>query len=134
MDEYEEYGSGYEVVPPRFRRDGIRPAREEDAEGILYWSYPRQDVRVWQGRIRHGGVFVADEPEDEQNIRGYIYAEAEGEVGHIRELHHERRRGIAALLVKAAKRYAEVSHCTAIEVVTDLYDPDDYTRKPDGSF
>jgi hypothetical protein len=125
--------AGHEVVPPRFRRDGIRPAVEEDAEQLVHqhWKPANRDVREWQGRIRRGGVFVAEE---EGEICGSIWVEAEGEVGHVREFEFDRARGIPPLLIKAAKRYLAEAGCKALELSWSLYNPDSDYASPDPGY
>jgi GNAT superfamily N-acetyltransferase len=115
--------SYWQVVPPVFRKDHVRPAGEEDAP-VLARLHDATEAHPWRKRIAGGGWFIAD---DDDTLVGYMHLEVENGVGHLREfvvLQPDRRVGDA--LVRKAVSFARRLGCVSVEVRSDLTDPDTY--------
>lgn len=150
---------GREVVPSRFRRDGIRAARDEDAAGIAdlvrdpqkRWAINklmgdprfskdvtrqlRDEERDWTRQIEQGRVWIAEE---EGRIVGCIRIVADQDHAEITVLEvapDEWLRGIESLLLrKAISAIRRDDQASEVTLRAERYDPDAPLSNPTDAF
>lgn len=129
MGKYEDdFLEHYSVVPPKFRRDGVRRGREDDASAIVAVQYrphfgpPPPDERQWRTWLRDGTVWVAEE---DSEIVGLLRADTlgnEGEITNMEVADEHRGRGVEALLIRKALKQLREIGCKSVVTWGEPYD------------